>query len=225
MDGERFLCFAGNGGPPPLQAGAVFSSFRTGFPELPMFVLEAKAERIVLLLLAVLMAATRIHHFGIGAVAPDASTAVFFLLGLLAGSPLWFAGFSILAIGLDAIALGPLEVADACMTPGYWLLFAGYLALWFAGRMGRGVTKLDLAQGARLLILAVAGTLVFFVLSNVGYYFGGGFAESMGAAEYVSRVQRYLPMYLGTTLAYAVAGVAVFVAGARLLDTSRAAAR
>lgn len=181
-----------------------------------MFVLEAKTERLVAALLVVLMAATRVHHFGIGAVAPDASTAVFFLAGLLLASPLWFVLFSVLAVGLDAFALGIAGVADACMTPGYWLLFVGYLALWFAGRLGRRIERLDLLQGFRLLLLAVGGTALFFVLSNVGYYLGGGFDESMGAAEYVRRVQRYFPYYLVVTLAYAAAGVAVLAVAMRL---------
>lgn len=189
-----------------------------------MFVLDAKSERLAVLLLAVLMAATRVHHFGIGTIAPDASTAVFFLLGLLAASPLWFVAFSALAIGLDAFALGIAGVADACMTPGYWLLFAGYLALWFAGRLARRAEKLDLVQGAKLLVIAAAGTVVFFVLSNVGYYYGGNFQESMGAAEYISRVQVYFPMYLWTTLGYAAAGIAVFIAATRLAG-GRLAAR
>jgi hypothetical protein len=190
-----------------------------------MFVLEAKTERLVAALLAVLMAATRIHHFGVDAIAPDASTAVFFLAGLLLGSPLWFVVFSVLAVALDAFALGIAGVADACMTPGYWLLFAGYLALWFAGRLGRRIERLDLMQGFRLLLLAVFGTALFFTLSNVGYYFGGGFNESMGAADYVARVQRYFPHYLVTTVVYAAAGLAVLAVASRFLSGGRFAAR
>ena len=190
-----------------------------------MFVLEAKTERLVAALLAVLMAATRVHHFGVGSVAPDASTAVFFLAGLLLANPLWFVLFSVLAVALDAFALGIAGVADACMTPGYWLLFAGYLALWFAGRLGRRIQRLDLMQGFRLLLLAAGGTALFFLLSNVGYYFGGGFDESMGSAEYMRRVQRYFPHYLIVTLAYAAAGVAVLAIAARLRAGGRMAAR
>jgi hypothetical protein len=190
-----------------------------------MFAMEAKTERLVAVLLAVLMAATRVHHFGIGAIAPDASTAVFFLAGLLLASPLWFVLFSVLAVVLDAFALGIAGVADACMTPGYWLLFIGYLVLWFAGRLGRRIERLDVMQGLRLLLLAVGGTALFFVLSNVGYYFGGGFDESMGAAEYVRRVQAYFPHYLGMTLVYVAAGVAVFAIAVRFLAGGRIAAR
>jgi hypothetical protein len=190
-----------------------------------MFLLDARSERLVALLLAVLMAATRIHHFGVGTIAPDASTAVFFLAGLMLASPLWLILFAALAIGLDAVALGLVGVADACMTVGYWLLFAGYLALWYAGRLGRDIEKLDVLKSAKLLLFAAGGTAVFFVLSNVGYYYGGGFDESMGAAEYISRVQRYFPMYLVTTLAYAASGIAIFAIALRLLAGSRLAAR
>lgn len=190
-----------------------------------MFLLDAKSERIAALLLAVLMAATRIHHFGIGAIAPDASTAVFFLAGLMLASPLWFAGFTVLAVALDAVALGLVGVADACMTPGYWLLFAGYLALWCAGRLGRSIARLDLAQGARLAAFAAIGTVAFFALANLGYYFGGGFDAGMGATEYVTRVSGYFPAYFVSTLLYAAAGVAVFAAAAQLLPGRRVAAR
>jgi hypothetical protein len=190
-----------------------------------MFLLETRFERLAALLLAVLMAATRIHHFGVGTIAPDASTAVFFLAGLMLASPLWIVLFAAFAIGLDAVALGVVGVADACMTLGYWLLFAGYLVLWYAGRLGRRIQKLDLFQSGRLLLLAAGGTVLFFVLSNVGYYSGGGFDESMGAAEYISRVQRYFPMYLVSTLAYVAAGIAVFAVADRLFAGGRLAAR
>lgn len=190
-----------------------------------MFLLDARSERIAALLLAVLMAATRIHHFGIATVAPDASTAAFFLAGLLLASPLWFAAFSLLAIALDGVAFGIVGVADACMTPGYWLLFAGYFALWYAGRLGRRVVKPDLFQAIKLLGLAVGGVIAFFLLSNLGYYFGGGFDESLGAAEYVSRVSRYFPIYLIATLVYAAAGVAVLALADRLFAGGRLAAR
>jgi hypothetical protein len=189
-----------------------------------MFLIDARSQRLAALLLAVLMAATRIHHFGVGTIAPDASTAVFFLAGLMLASPLWFVLFAALAVGLDGVALGFIGIADACMTPGYWLLFAGYLALWYTGRLGRNVEKLDFIQGAKLLLLIAGGTVLFFVLSNAGYYFGGGFDQSMGAAEYISRVQRFFPFYLGSTLAFSAAGIAVFALAARMFAGERLAA-
>lgn len=174
-----------------------------------MFVLNVKTERFVALALAVLMAATRIHHFGVGSIAPDASTAVFFLAGLMLASPLYLLIFSTLAVALDMVALGPLAVSDACMSAGYWLLFAGYAALWFAGRWARAGARVNFAGAANLLLLASIGVFVFFVLSNVGYYFGSEYA-SLAAQEYATRVSRYLPFYWLVTIAYAAAGITVF---------------
>jgi hypothetical protein len=179
-----------------------------------MFVLNAKNERFAALALAALMMATRIHHFGVGAIAPDASTAVFFLTGLMLASPLYLLGFSVLAVLLDMVALGPIGVADACMSSGYWLLFAGYAALWFAGRMARTVERLDALAAAKLLAILSLGVGVFFVLSNAGYYLGSDYA-SLSVQEYAQRVSRYLPYYWLVTLAYAAAGIAVFALAMR----------
>jgi hypothetical protein len=190
-----------------------------------MFALDARSERIVVLLLAVLMAATRIHHFGVGMVAPDASTAVYFLAGLMLAGPFWFVVLAVEAVVLDAVAIGLVGVAAACMTLGYWTLFAGYLALWFAGRAGRTSERLDVATAGKLAVLAVVGVAAFFVLSNAGYYFGAGFDRSIGLAEYVSRVSGYFTNYLVTTLAYAAAGVAAFAVAARFVTDRRLAAR
>jgi len=150
---------------------------------------------------------------------------VFFLAGLMLAGRLWFVVFAVEAVILDAVAIGIVGVAAACMTLGYWTLFAGYLALWFAGRAGRSSERLDPATTGKLVVLAVVGVAAFFVLSNVGYYFGAGFDRSMGAAEYVSRVNVYFVHYLITTLAYAAAGVVVFAVSSRLISARQLAAR
>jgi hypothetical protein len=188
-----------------------------------MFALDARSERIAVLVLAALMAATRIHHFGVGAIAPDASTAVFFLAGLLLANPLWFVAFMLEAILLDAIALGAVGVAAVCLTWGYGLLFVGYLALWYAGTRGRSIERLDPIQGAKLFVYAAAGVVVFFVASNVGYYFGGGYDASMGAAEYVTRVSRYFGHYFVVTVGYAAAGVMAHAIATRVWPQAAAA--
>jgi hypothetical protein len=180
-----------------------------------MFVLEARAQRFAAFFLALLMAATRIHHFGIGMIVPDASTAVFFLGGLMLANWRWFAAFVLAAFGLDALAIGVAGIAAVCVTWGYGLMIVAYFALWLAGAQARSAESFDLPTAGRLVCLAAGGVAVFFVLSNVGYYFGGGYDVSMGAAEYVSRVSRYFSFYLATTLFYGAAGIAVFLWAAR----------
>ena len=174
-----------------------------------MFVLDAKTDRLVALALAVLMAATRVHHFGVGTIAPDASTAAFLLAGLMLGSPYWLLAFMAEATLLDLFAIKMIGVEAVCVTIGYGLMFPAYAMLWLAGRWQRFAPALDALTGAKLVCATVAGTAGFFLLSNIGYYIGGGFADQMGAMEYVSRVARYFPFYLLVTLAYGAAGVAL----------------
>lgn len=189
-----------------------------------MFALKPRAEWYVAIALAVLMAATRIHHFGIGTIAPDASTGVFLLAGLLLGSPWWLLAFLVEALLLDAAAIGVLNVANACISSGYPLLAPAYGALWLAGRVLRPAEKLDLFTAGKFVCLVAGGTAVFFIVSNLGYFLGSEYA-SLGITEYVTRVSRYFPMYLTVTLFYSVLGVAAFLAARRFGAAEVSAAR
>jgi hypothetical protein len=189
-----------------------------------MFFLKPKAEWIAALALAVLMAATRIHHFGVGAVAPDASTGVFFLAGLLLGSPWFLAALLVEALILDGIAIGFLKVANACVTSGYALLAPAYGALWLGGRAFRAVRKIDLFEAGKFVCLVSGGTAMFFLISNLGYFFGSEF-YALGVSEYVTRVLRYFPTYVTVTLFYSIAGAAIFLAARRFGAVEHAAAR
>jgi hypothetical protein len=190
-----------------------------------MFVLEARSERIAILALTVLMAATRIEHFGAGHIAPDASTAVFFLVGLLVGSPLWFLAFLAEALLLDLTAIKVVGVEAVCVTLGYGLMIPAYGALWLAARWVRKADKLSVSSVAKLVCACAIGVLGFFLFSNIGYYLGGGFESSMGLEEYVRRVVRYFPQYLTGTLFYSAAGVVIAVVAAHFVPRGRLASR
>jgi len=190
-----------------------------------MFVLEARSERIAVLALTVLMAATRIEHFGAGQIAPDASTAVFFLAGLLIGNPLWMLALLGEALLLDLTAIKVVGVEAVCVTVGYGMMIPAYGALWLAARPVRANDRLDLFGAAKLVCACSAGVLGFFLFSNLGYYLGVGFEGSMGVEEYVRVVVRYFPPYLSSTLLYSAIGVALAVLAARLAPRGRLAAR
>ena len=104
-----------------------------------MFVLDSRKERLVILLLTVAMAVTRIEHFGISRIMPDASTAIFFLAGLLIGNPLWLVAFLAEALALDVTAIKAVGVDPACVTFGYFMMIPAYAALWFAPRTLRAL--------------------------------------------------------------------------------------
>ncbi len=190
-----------------------------------MFVLEARSERIAVLALTVLMAATRIEHFGAGQIAPDASTAVFFLAGLLIGNPLWLLAFLAEALLLDLTAINVVGVEAVCVTLGYGMMIPAYGGLWLAARPVRAHDRLDLFSAAKLVCACSAGVLGFFLFSNIGYYLGGGFESSMGLEEYARRVVRYFPQYLTGTLFYSAIGVALAALAAQFAPRGRLVSR
>lgn len=190
-----------------------------------MFVLDSRYERLAIFFLTVLMAVTRIEHFGINQIAPDASTAVFFLAGLLIGNPLWLIAFLVEALALDATAIKVVGVDPVCVTFGYFMMIPAYASLWLAPRLLRDSFKLDIVSFGKLALACIAGTACFFLFSNIGYYIGGGFDNSMGLAEYTRRVVRYFPHYLTITLLYGAAGVAISVVALRFFAPKQLAAR
>ncbi|BCX81270.1 hypothetical protein MIT9_P0848 [Methylomarinovum caldicuralii] len=149
-----------------------------------------------------LMAATRFHHFGDFQTLPDASLAVFFLAGLFISRPTFFAVLLLEAGLIDFIAIRYGGVSGWCVTPAYLFLIPAYGVQWLAGYGCRRLSPDNAAAVAATLLAATAATTLAFVISNLGFYgFSGRFGE-MSLTEYAIRVARYLPSYLGTTLAY-----------------------
>jgi hypothetical protein len=194
-----------------------------------MFMLESRVEKLAALLLALLMAATRVHHFGVGAIAPDASTAVYFLAGLALASPWWLLAFLAEAVLLDVFAIGIAGVADACISGGYVLLAPAYGALWLAGRAMRKSElrkseRLDWLTAGKFVCAITGGVAAFFVIANIGYFFGSEF-YALGAPEYSRRVSRYFSYYEMVTLFYSAAGIGALVLAARRSGREKLAAR
>jgi hypothetical protein len=193
----------------------------------PATTLNLKHTLIIGAALAVLMAATRFHHFGFATYLPDASLAVFFLAGFyLRGAwllPLLLAE----AAAIDYLAISVGGVSDWCITPAYAFLLPTYASMWLGGRWYARLYRPDwrtlFALGGVLLLAAS----VAFLISNWGFYFFSGRFGKMGWIEYSGQIARYFPHYLGGALLYvaAAAGLhALFISigGAR---TARSRAR
>ena len=123
--------------------------------------------------LALVMAATRLHHFD---AIPDASWGVFFLGGFwLRGSARW--AFPLLmaeAVLVDFFAItsqGLSFWSHYCVSPGYWFLVPSYFALWLGGswlaRHQAGVRASTLGLAALALLVSEA---VCYSLSNASFY-------------------------------------------------------
>jgi hypothetical protein len=187
----------------------------------------------IFLILGLLMAATRSHHF---AVVPDASWAVFFVAGFYfsaagpaspaaaiqrssrKGSLIVFALLMALAVLTDFFVIRSQGIdfwSHYCVSPAYWFLVPSYAALWFGGAWLRAHSHgLQLRDLGLLVASAVAAVSVCYLVSNGSFYWIsasvparslGGWIENLGD-WYLPFVQTTL-MYIGIAAALHVATV------------------
>lgn len=162
-------------------------------------------------ILAALMAATRMHHFGSSLHLPDASLAVFLLAGFLVASPLLFGALMLEAAALDYVAITHLGVSDYCVTPAYWFLIPTYAALWFAGRIYARVHQNNLRSLGLFSLISFTAVNVAFLISNGAFYvFSGRFAD-VSIAEYAARIAQYYVPYVSGAVVYLVPAVLLYV--------------
>ena len=161
-------------------------------------------------LLMLLMAATRMHHFGTSLHLPDASQAVFLLAGFFVASPLMFAALLIEAALIDYLAITQFGVSDYCVTPAYWFLLPTYAVLWFAGRYYARIHQHNLRSlGVFAGLSFVATSTAFFISNSAFYVFSGRFPE-MSMAEYMQRVAQYYVPYLTAAVVYLIPAVLLY---------------
>jgi len=164
--------------------------------------------------LIALLAVTRIGHFGGIATPPDASLAVFFLLGLWVASPRWLVIGLLAAAAADALAIAQ-GASSYCITPAYPFLIPTYGVIWGAGR-ATCVYAARWHGWLRALVLGVAlltSTAIAFLVSNASFYAFSGYFEAMPVGDFVRGVSPYFRPYLTGAAAY----VAVALLCRRLL--------
>jgi len=150
--------------------------------------------------LALIMAVTRLGHFGEYGGPPDASWAVFFLAGLWLRDPRLFPAYFVLGwlVDLAAFALG---TPTDCYSIAYVFLIPAYGSLWFAGRWA--------AEGgyARLVVGGLAGAAATFVFANLGMYLLAPSPTAPTALAFASAVAGFFPGYVLTLTVYVAFGL------------------
>jgi hypothetical protein len=142
---------------------------------------------------------------------PDASVAVFFLLGLFTRSALWLPIAMVLAAAVDACVVTG-DVSAYCTTPASLFLIPTYGTMWLAGGLARSVR-----HSAAVLAVASIAAVVAFLISSGSFYFLSGQFPDLPLVEYSRQVLiRYLPPYVSHCLLYVAAAVAVSKAAPRL---------
>jgi len=99
-----------------------------------MLNLTRRQQIAIGLALTLMMLLTRSHHWASIHSLPDASWAIFFLLGVYVRA-LWVVPVLIAAsVVIDYVAITWGGVSDFCVSPAYWLLIPAYVVLFAGGR-------------------------------------------------------------------------------------------
>lgn len=154
---------------------------------------------VVLALLALLMAATRYHHFGSALHLPDASLAVFFAAGFYLRQRWPLALLLGEAALIDYLATG---AGGWCISPAYPFLIPAYAAMWLGGRWysARNETGWP-AVAALVTALAIAGSAAFLI-SNGSFYLLSGKFPDLSWAQFAARAALYYWPYLSSAFVY-----------------------
>lgn len=164
---------------------------------------------LIALTLALLMAATRSHHFAATLHLPDASWVVFFLAGFYL-RPVWmFPALIALAGVSDYVAIAWFGVSDFCVSPAYGFLLPAYGALWLAGRWYAGRHRFALSTLPPLAGSVVIGAALCEIISSGGFYFFSGRFVETSLVELGLRLAKYFPSSL-ESLAFWL-GIAIVV--------------
>lgn len=177
----------------------------------------------IFLALALLLAATRLHHFS---AIPDASWAAFFLGGLyLRNATRWaFPALMALAVAVDWLVItrsGMSFWQHYCVSPAYWMLIPAYFAMWAGGMWLRGRNAGFDARGAGLLVLALPLSVIACHLLAQGsfYWISSAVAEPTMAGWWKNYSDWLLP-YMGSAALYVGLGLIVH-AGVTAIAGSR----
>ncbi|OGT19203.1 MAG: hypothetical protein A2342_00095 [Gallionellales bacterium RIFOXYB12_FULL_54_9] len=184
--------------------------------------LLSKRNLLIMLVLIVLMAATRMHHFGTSLHLPDASLAVFLLAGFFIASPLLFGVLLAEAAALDYVAITQLGVSDFCVTPAYWFLLPTYAVLWLAGRYSARVHQGSLRGLGVFSAISLVAVNVAFVISNGAFYLFSGRYPDVSVAEYTVRMAQYYVPYVSGAVIYLIPAAMIYALLVRHAGASHA---
>ncbi len=187
---------------------------------------QGKSSLAIYFILALLMIATRPHHFASALHLPSASLAVFFLLGFFKSRHSTFWLFCALSVSIDLASSYARGSFGDCITRSYPFLAVGYYALWYIGQkcyfsLDRfGDKFLALNCFLTLLGLFIASSFAFLT-SNGAYYWLSGKFPDLSIAQYTARVSQYYLPYVQSPFLYVVTALLCYIIAHHLHQTKR----
>ncbi len=168
---------------------------------------------VLLLVLALVMAATRFHFPTPVLHLADASWAVFFLGGFyLAKAWRWALPLLFVeAVAIDYAAIQYLGVSNFCVTVAYWFLLPAYAALWFGGVWLNQRQSLNLQGFALAAISLLVSESLCFAISNGSFYWLGRHAGTANWSGYVANFEQWYFSFLRVPFEYVAAAAVLHV--------------
>lgn len=161
-----------------------------------------------LFILSTLMWLTRGHHTASFINLPDATWAIFFILGFYFSSIGIPALFLIQAFAIDYLVVTQLGIGDSCFTAAYIFLMPAYLSLWGAGRYLSKHYALSFTSLKLFFISALLGIVGCELISSGSYYWINVPGQA-SLTEFAARIVQYLPNALAITFAYLLSALMV----------------
>ncbi len=160
-------------------------------------------------------------HFGSALNLPDASWAVFWLLGFWVRQVRWLIAGFVASATADYFAVQHGTSAD-CFTLAYIFLIPSYLSLWVAGRWAQRQSLFEDSTWATHALSLLVGVFACFTCANIGMYLASETVNQLSIWNYTLAVAHYLPLYLATTALYVSVGllIAYVIKQIRLLPNS-----
>lgn len=190
--------------------------------------LAVRPALAVFAFLAVVMAATRMHHFG---TVPDASWAVFFAAGAyLTGHQRWaFPALMTVAVAVDYAVIsasGQDFWAHYCVSPGYWFLLPAHAAMTAAGQWAaaRGLQPRPALLGRTVVALAL-GVVACHLFAQGGFYWFSSAVAEPTVAGWAKNYADWLLPYGRAAFAWVALGAALHLGVAPLFRGRTAATR
>lgn len=174
-----------------------------------MYILSKRNAAILAIVLSILMWATRDHHLATLTHLPDASWAIFFVLGFYFRQRRMLPVFLAQAALADYVAITQFGVDDYCVTAAYAFLLPAYFSLWLAGRWYAARHQFHARSLPLFAAAALAGTAACELISSGSFYFLGGRFADTSLIEFSSRLMQYFPGCLASVALYL--GVAALV--------------
>ena len=179
--------------------------------------LTHRSRLTIFLVLAAVMAATRLNHFG---AVPDASWAVFFIAGFyLRGSARWaFPALMALAVAVDYVVITQAGLdfwSHYCVSPGYWFLLPAHFSLWAAGSLLRRHYHGLQPDTLGLLVVSVfTGVALCHFFAQGGFYWLSSSVADPSVAGWAKNYADWFLPYLRTTGLYVGLATVAHVAAA-----------